>query len=254
MKKQFLSDLESQLEKLSKERNGPKSQHVPQDYFNSEDPKMTYLNLRIPQLRAKLKDVILDFKKESVSFDDQFEVMEHLWFNGASFEARAIALFWLENQDAKDLAPRAKYIKNWIDRIGNWAHSDSYASTLARIFEFDQKKLLSTFKSWNKHKNSWRRRNSLVGLMLYARLRKKHPSFELCRSMIATQLDAPEYYVQKAVGWTLREMYTVYPKQSYAYIQKNIKRISPTAWYATGERMSAKEKAALLKLRKAKNK
>ena len=56
------------------------------------------------------------------------------------------------------------------------------------------------------------------------------------------------------MGWTLREMYNVYPKQTYAYVQKNIKRISPAAWYATGEKMTVKEKAALLKLRKAKMK
>lgn len=254
MKKQFLSDLESQLEKLSQERNGPRSQHVPEDYINSEDPTMTYLNLRIPQLREKLKETMQVFKEKNVSFDDQFEAMEHLWFNAKSFEARAVALFWLENQDTEFLAAKAKGLVKWIDRIGNWAHSDSYASTLARIFEFDQKKLLTTFKSWNKHKNSWRRRNSMVGLMLYARLRKKHPSFDLCKAMINTQIDAPEYYVQKAVGWTLREMYNVYPKQTFAYVQKNIKRISPAAWYATGEKMTVKEKTALLKLRKAKTK
>lgn len=254
MKKQFFSDLESQLERLSQQRNGPKSQRVPKDYINSEDPTMTYLNLRIPQLREKLKDVSQKFKAQKISFNDQFEVMEQLWFCGKSFEARAVALFWLENQETEFLAAQSKSLVNWIDRIGNWAHSDSYASTLARIFEFDQKKLLSTFKNWNKHKNAWRRRNSLVGLMLYARLRKKHPSFELCKAMISTQLDAPEYYVQKAVGWTLREMYNVYPKQTYAYVQKNIKRISPAAWYATGEKMTVKEKAALLKLRKAKMK
>ena len=37
-----------------------------------------------------------------------------------------------------------------------------------------------------------------------------------------------------------------------AAVQKNIKRISPAAWYATGEKMTPKEKAALLKLRKKK--
>lgn len=252
MKKQFLSELETRLEKLSQKRHGPKSQLVPKDYINSEDSTMTYLNLRIPQLREELKSIIQSFKAQKISFHDQYQFMEHLWFYGKSFEARAVALFWLENQDTELLAEHTNKLVSWIDRIGNWAHSDSYSSTLARIFEHDQKKLLVTFKSWNKHKNSWRRRNSLVGLMLYARLRKKHPSFELCKNLVSTQLDAPEYYVQKAVGWTLREMYNVYPKQTYTFVQKNIKRISPAAWSATGEKMTTKEKAALLKLRKKK--
>lgn len=252
MKKQFLSDLEYRLNLLSKERHGLKSLLVPEDYINSEDPTMTFLKLSVPQVRQQLKEALISFKINSVTLDDQFEIIEHLWFNGASFEARAIALFWLEHQETEFLATKIKNLVRWIDRIGNWAHSDSYASTLARIFEFDQKRLLPTYKIWNKHKNSWRRRNSMVGLMLYARMRKKHPSFELCKSMISTQIDAPEYYVQKAVGWTLREMYNVYPKQTYAFVKKNIKRISPAAWYATGEKMTAKEKAALLKLRKKK--
>ena len=251
MKKQYLQNLETTLKQKSRLRHGSKSLHVPDDYINSEDSTMFFLRLTIPQVREHLAEMQKIFSKNNVSDEDQFEIMDHVWFNAGSFEARAIALFWLEHQKTEFLISRIKQLVKWIDRIGNWAHSDSYSGTLARIFESDQKKLLSTYKNWNRHENSWKRRNSLVALMLYSRMRKKHPSYELCKALITTQLTAPEYYVQKAVGWTLREMYNVYPKKTYAYIKQNIKKISPAAWYATSEKMTKTEKAALLKLRRS---
>lgn len=251
MKQQYLVELEKKLEQRSQEKNRLRSLLVPEDYINSEDPTMTYLRLSVPEVRGFLDSVRAEFTKNKVSTAEQFAVMEFIWFNAASFEARAIPLFWLDKQDTDFLAARTKNLIRWIDRIGNWAHSDSYSGVLARIFEMDQKKLLSTFKAWNKHKNSWKRRNSLVGLMLYARMRTKHPDFNLCKMLIDTQLTAPEYYVQKAVGWTLREMYNVYPKKTLVYVTKNIQKISPAAWYATSEKMTQSEKSALLKLRKS---
>jgi 3-methyladenine DNA glycosylase AlkD len=250
MKQQYLVELEKKLDLKAAKKNRPKSLIIPEDYINTEDPTMTFLKLSIPEVREFLKELINDFKKNNLSPAAQYEIIEHVWFKAVTFEARALALFWLDKQDVDFLVSKTKFLVAWVDRIGNWAHSDTYSGVLARIFEKNPQKLLTTFKSWNKHKNSWKRRNSLVGLMLYSRMRKKHPSFEICKSFIDSQLTAPEYYVQKAVGWTLREMYNVYPKKTYSYVKTNIKKVSPTAWYATSEKMSKTEKSILLKLRK----
>ena len=54
-----------------------------------------------------------------------------------------------------------------------------------------------------------------------------------------------EYFVQKAVGWTLRESYNVYPKQTFQFIEENVKNISPTAFTTCLEKMTEKEKTIL---------
>lgn len=249
MSASFVKSVESRLSSMAnKNRKVPR--FLPADYYNSDDSQMPCYNLKIPQVRAVAKDLFLEFKKKNISLKDQFKNMQDLWFMADSFEARAIALFWLEEQNVDLLVQHAKPIQKWVERINNWAHSDTYSGTLAKIFEADPEKLKTTFENWNKHKNPWKRRNSIVGLMLYARMRKTHPSYEFCLKLVDSQKAAPEYYVQKAYGWTIREMYNVYPEKTMGYIKQNAKIIPPAAWYAATEKLCKSEKAILMKIRK----
>jgi 3-methyladenine DNA glycosylase AlkD len=75
-------------------------------------------------------------------------------------------------------------------------------------------------------------------------------SFELTQQLVSPLLNDKEYFVQKAVGWTLRESYNVYPKQTYQFIEENIKHISPTAFTTCLEKMTEKQKLTLKLKRK----
>ena len=75
-------------------------------------------------------------------------------------------------------------------------------------------------------------------------------SFELTQLLVSPLLNDKEYFVQKAVGWTLRESYNVYPKQTYQFIEENIKHISPTAFTTCLEKMTEKQKLILKQKRK----
>jgi 3-methyladenine DNA glycosylase AlkD len=59
-----------------------------------------------------------------------------------------------------------------------------------------------------------------------------------------------EYYVQKEVGWTLREMHTVYPALTLPFLHKHIKNISAIAFTIVIEKMDEKTKKTLKTLRK----
>ena len=61
-----------------------------------------------------------------------------------------------------------------------------------------------------------------------------------------------DYYVQKGVGWALRELHTVYPRETLPFIQLHLKNISPIAFTIAIEKMSLKEKEKLKLLRKNK--
>ncbi len=125
---------------------------------------------------------------------------------------------------------------------------------MARAFEANQKKLLPEYKKWNNHKNPWLRRISMVGLFYYSRSRAAQPSFSLVISIIRPHLGAPEYYVQKAIGWTLRECYNVYPTETTVFISKNLSLIHPDAWCSASEKMplAVKQKLVLLRRRQRK--
>jgi 3-methyladenine DNA glycosylase AlkD len=118
------------------------------------------------------------------------------------------------------------------------------------MFEQSQNLLLPTYLKWNSHKNSWLRRCSMVGTFYYSHLRDKQPSFKLIKSLIDPHFTAPEYYVQKAVGWTIRELYNEYPGETIKYIENNLHQITPIAWVAASEKLKPNVKNILLKQRK----
>ena len=70
-------------------------------------------------------------------------------------------------------------------------------------------------------------------------------------SLVETQIDFDHYYVQKGVGWTLREAGHAYPKEVFAYFEKNMGRLSAHAFSAATEKLSQKQKEHLKKIRKA---
>jgi 3-methyladenine DNA glycosylase AlkD len=200
-----------------------------ESYIGGRESRLQYLNLNIPLVRNI-------FKTERLH-DKNLSDIENLWFKSNLFEAKTLAVIWLEKQSTEFILKNFNKISKWSTEIDNWALSDGYCGVLARAFEADSKKLLPTYKKWNQHKNSWLRRISMVGLFYYSRSRKTQPSFQLATSMIKPHLAAPEYYVQKAVGWTLRECYNVYPEKTTQFITSNLSSIHSDAWYASSEKM-----------------
>jgi 3-methyladenine DNA glycosylase AlkD len=225
-KSNFTKHTESELQKISPMTN---QKFFGENYIGGGQSRLKYLNLKIPSVRAVF------LKKKLI--DKNLSEIENLWFESNIFEVKSLALIWLEKQTTEFLLENIKKIFSWAVEIDNWALSDGYCGILARAFESDQKKLLPTYKKWNKHKNPWLRRISMVGLFYYSRARKIQPRFNLAISMIKPHMSANEYYLQKAVGWTLRECYNVYAVQTTDFITKNLSQIHSDAWYAASEKM-----------------
>lgn len=153
-------------------------------------------------------------------------------------------------QQTATLVDNKKLVLKWIESVTNWAHSDIFSSVLARIHEMQS--LSAVFKKWNQSKNPWKRRNSIVGLYYYSRLRKhRYPDYEESRRLVDSLLQDSHYYVQKGVGWTLREMFNVEPVKTYSFLKKRASQISPAAWFSAQENLNRAQKKELMKIRKA---
>jgi 3-methyladenine DNA glycosylase AlkD len=170
------------------------------------------------------------------------------------YEVKNAALLLAEyNFKKTDKKSMYKTLSTLVDHVDNWGHSDTLSKLLTRFSEMDEleKPFLDTLKKWNKHKNPWLRRQSMVALLYYARTKNQHPPFKTIIALVSTQLEAQEYYVQKGLGWTLRESYNVYPELTYKFVSDNFHRVSPVAFTAAIEKMSEKEKSILKQKRKA---
>ncbi|MBY0552922.1 DNA alkylation repair protein [bacterium] len=247
-KSKFTLEIEKKLIKIAPKKFGA---FKPEDYIKGngmETSKLKFLNHSMPTVRNFLATL---FKTKAESHAEHlFEDMQKLWFESDIFDAKIVALYWLDQQDEKFLIKNHKKILNWITQIDNWAHSDAYCSTLGRMFDHSPHLLLPTYKKWNKHKNSWHRRCSMVGTYYYSRMRSNPLDFATAATLVNPHFKAPEYYVQKGVGWTIREMYNVYPRETIKYIENNLHQLSPIAWVAASEKLPAQVKQPLLKKRK----
>lgn len=217
------------------------------NYIGAGRSKLIYKDLLTKDIRSVLK------KKLSVSdfeLEIQFESFESVWFSSNIFEVKSICLYWLGSLSDDKLIQLCPRVFKWSSEIDNWALSDGLCSIYARILEKKSSIILPTLKKWNGSTEPWLQRISMVSLFYYARQRKKQPTFKLVLGFIKPHMSSVDYYVQKAVGWTLRELYNVYPRQTLQFIDKNIKQISSVAWVAASEKLKSAVKSRLLKKRK----
>ena len=119
----------------------------------------------------------------------------------------------------------------------------------ARMLEQNPKLVYPTLEKWNFAKNPWLRRLSIVSLLYYSAQREKILPFAKIIVLLEPQLEFDHYYVQKGVGWTLREAGNIYPAETYSYLEKNIQRISAHAFSAATEKLTKPKKDKLKKLR-----
>ena len=206
---------------------------------------------RSTPLQRKASKHSYSFSKQS--FREQLEIWDGIWKNADDFWVRAHAFFFLERNMKSDdsLQQMWPVVVNWQDDIDDWGLCDALAKIYTNILTVLPGQVYSQLKKWNKDTNLWKRRQSVVSLLYYSRTKKKHLPLEKIIRLITPLLTDDEYYVQKGVGWALRELHAVYPDKSLKFLQKNIKKISSTAFTIAIEKLSSSEKAKLKALRRS---
>jgi 3-methyladenine DNA glycosylase AlkD len=121
---------------------------------------------------------------------------------------------------------------------------------LALAVEQNPEWVLPTYRKWNKAKCLWKPRQSIVGLLEYTSKRNKVLPFNELVSFIHPLLQDKEYYVQKGIGWTLREIYNAYPVETLKYFNKNLLNIKSIAYSAATEKLDKKIKLEMNQKRK----
>lgn len=203
---------------------------------------------------AKQKELAKTKYGLELEHDELIAVIDHAFRNTRVYEMRNAALLLVEYSFKKaDKSKLYEIMISWVDHVDNWGHSDYLSKFYTRFLEIKEHKheFLKQLKKWNKDKNPWKRRQSMVALLYYARTKNEHLPFTTIINLVTSQLKAPEYYVQKGLGWTLRETYNVYPDLTYKFVLDNFHLVSPVAFTAAIEKMTEKEKTILKQKRKA---
>ncbi len=194
------------------------------------------------------------FSFSSLSKSEQLIVWDYIWNNSSDFWVSMQSFLFLEKnmKDKYFLVESWETIKNWQNKVDNWGRCDALSKIYTKILEIIPDKVLEQLKKWNKSKNLWDRRQSLVSLLYFSRTKKTILPYETIVPFVSRLIDDKEYYVQKGIGWTLKELYRVYPNKTLKYIEKNAKRISAIAFSAATEKLTKTAKERLKEIRKSK--
>jgi len=156
----------------------------------------------------------------------------------------------LEKHRKKDFIIDAwPVLREWPKTLNNWAHSDGLSDIFARCLELDKKRIYPELVKWNRSTNPWYRRQSLVSLFYYASMRKKLLPVSEVFPLIERLIKDDDYYVQKGVGWSLREAGNVYPKETLRFLREHIGDLRSYAFSAATEKLSVQDKQKLKALR-----
>ena len=177
----------------------------------------------------------------ALPFKTQLEVWDELWRTTDDFWVRLHAFFFLERHIKKETELLAMWpvIVKWQQQVDDWGLCDALAKIYTKILEVLPGPVYKQLREWNTSKNLWKRRQSVVSLLYFSRTKKTFLLFEDIMQLIAPLVPDKEYYVQKGVGWALRECHTVYPRQTLAWLSSNIKLVSSIAFTISIEKIGA---------------
>jgi 3-methyladenine DNA glycosylase AlkD len=206
--------------------------------------KIAATDAPIPAHRAAFRQGFY-FSKEP--FETQLPLWHHVWKTTNAFRPQFHAYLFLETFVKHKTLHKTIWetSASWQNDINDWGLCDALAKINTKVLESYPKEVYNQLARWNKDQDLWKRRQSVVSLLYYSRTKQEYLPFEQIVALVEPLLKDKEYYVQKGVGWTLRELYTVYPKQALPFLHKHIKDISAIAFTIAIEKMDEANKETL---------
>ncbi|MFC1788273.1 DNA alkylation repair protein [Patescibacteria group bacterium] len=219
-----------------------------EDYkaFRAKTTKLENWGIRLPELHQVARQQFSWLDKTDAEI---LKIWDYIWKNAKVHEAMSIPLFYYVDHRAELDLKEWKVLKTWINRIENWEHSDFLSSLYSVLLERHPEIVYPQLQKWNSSKYSWERRNSIVPLIYYASPRRTPPPANKILPLIKNLLHDQDPYVQKGVGWTLRECGKIYPAQTWKFLVRHICDLAPVSFSYATEKITKPQKQKLKKLR-----
>lgn len=208
-----------------------------------------FIGLSVPTQRKIFK---IGYSFSHLSLAEQLQIWEGLWQQSHIYEVLTQCIYFIEKYILHlDSLEVWNITRCWVRKIDNWAHSDGLSDIYAHLMEKHPALVYNQFTLWNGSSNPWERRQTVVGLIYYNKKRKAMlPATKLLK-MVQPLLKDENYFVQKGVGWALRECGNAYPEQTLEFLHQYCTLIHPVAFTAAIEKRTAEEKETLKQVRKS---
>jgi 3-methyladenine DNA glycosylase AlkD len=213
--------------------------------------KVPHLGLAVPAQREALRR---SYSFSGLPFGDQLPIWDAVWRYAQYHEAKTQALYYCTSRrKTDDLMQLWPVVKDWIETVDCWDSSDELSSIYSRFLEVDElaSQVHAVLRSWNRSPNPWKRRQSILSLLYYSRSRRSVPTSDKIFPLIEALLRDSDRFVQKAIGWALREALVPYPAETEAFIRCHARILSSVAFSEATRKLPPGRRAEIVALRRA---
>ena len=206
-------DFNKLYEEMIQHKNEEQAQKMSKYMLN----KFEYIGIKTPKRRKIFKNFFKEYKNEEKI---DWEFVNKCWENKYR-EFQYIAADYLKNMKDKltiDDIPKFKQLilkKSWWDTIDNL---DMTIGALALKDSNVNKILLE----WSLDENIWLRRIAIDHQLL----RKEKTNTELLEKILKNNLGQAEFFINKAIGWALRDYSKTNPEWVKNFIEKNKEKMA----------------------------
>lgn len=172
--------------------------------------KFVFLGIPKPKLTLIVKPFLSDLKKGDFSWD----FVNECW-NKDYREAQYIGLSYLLQNSKKIMPSDLDKIKKLITTKSWWETVDSLDAVVGEIVQ-KEPALKQTMLDWSKDENLWLRRVSIDFQQKY----KDKTDTELLEKIIVNNFGSDEFFINKSIGWSLRDYSKVNPKWVKSFLEK----------------------------------
>lgn len=213
--KPLLLELRRELKSLADPSKAPKMQ----SYMKSTMP---YHGVAVPQVRALSKRHVAECDFDSKSWEKS---VLYLWRNARFREERYAALYFCEAKKFADFQTldKMKMYEELIVSGACWDFVDTVSHRVGFILRRYPKPMKAKMLSWSRSSNLWKRRTSIICQLDFG----METDLDLLYACIEPSLGSKEFFLQKGIGWALRQYAWKKPAEVKRYVKANWDRLAP---------------------------
>jgi 3-methyladenine DNA glycosylase AlkD len=186
-----------------------------------------YLGIPVPEIEA-----LTDQWRAECTLDDRLTLAADLWRTNIH-EARVAAAKLLTQARIRPDATAWALIRSWVPDFDAWAIAD-HASIAGQKRLVADPSRIDTVETWVSSPQMWTRRAALVMTLPWTKQNFPKPADLAIRDRVlgwcATLADDPDWFIQKAIAWWVRDLSRHDMPRARAFLDANGARLKPFAF------------------------
>lgn len=185
--------------------------------------KFEYFGLKSDQ-RKEIQKLFFSRMNTEIELENRWKFVRELW-EKPQRELLYFAMDWVNSFNPKTLKKEdITEIHFLLTNKSWWDSVDILASNILGKYHLQFPDNQSDWLvDWRLSKNFWLRRSCMIYQLKY----RDNTDFDLLKSLIKENVHDKEFFIQKAIGWTLRQYGKFHPKLVVEFVeQENIKGLA----------------------------